>query len=448
MGLTDFIKNLFGNQQKTNGKENWIRDTLVLQGSSYKVDEDGWITAAGDVYQSDYVNNAIDRVASEIAKIDVRSVVVTEDEVKVQNDDITRLFRFGPNPIQTTADFLSSTEWIRRKYNNVFIFPSYEWVIDRLGQRHKRFTAFWVLKPTDFEVGTDASGNIWEIKFIYSDGNTYILPYADLIHLKWRRGTNLYKGGGNDNGQPDTTDLLKSVSALNSTIEGLPRAIASSLQVKGVYNAKSLLDASRQAEQRANFEQHILDSKMGMIVTDLAGEFTPVNMVQPTIGDGLVRFMKSGITQRFGISDAILSGDYSSSQHSSFYQTAIEEFIVEFEQEFSRKCFTQREQDVGHRIRGYYNQLLYMATNEKQEMARLAFNVGLMTINDVRSMWGLPPIPDGNKRMQSLNYVDVDIANAYQMNQSHATGGDLPDMTPDQPTDDDPGDEGDMGNEI
>ncbi len=444
--MTDFIKGLFGNQQKTGGKDNWIRDTLVLQGSSYKVDDDGWITATGDVYQSDYVNNAIDRVASEIAKIDVRSVVETAEEVKVQNDDITRLFRFGPNPIQTTADFLSSIEWIRRKYNNVFIFPQYEWIADAYGRKTKRFTAFWVLKPTDFEVGTDASGNVWEIKFIYSDGNTYILPYADLIHLKWRRGTNLYKGGGNDNGQADSTDLLKSVSALNSTIEGLPRAIASSLQVKGVYNAKSLLDASRQAEQRANFEQHILDSKMGMIVTDLAGEFTPVNMVQPTIGDGLVRFMKSGITQRFGVSDAILSGDYSSSQHSSFYQTAIEEFIVEFEQEFSRKCFTQREQDIGHRVRGYYNQLLYLATAEKQEMARLAFNVGMMSINDVRAMWGLHPIPDGDKRLQSLNYVDVKIANQYQMAQSNATGGDLPDMTPDQPAAENPA-EGDE-NEI
>ena len=433
MGLTDFIKNLFGNQQKTTGKENWIRDTLVLQGSGYKVDEDGWVSATGDVYQSDYVNNAIDRVASEIAKIDVRSVVQTDEEVKLQKDDITRLFRFGPNPIQTTADFLSCTEWIRRKYNTVFIFPQYAWITDPYGRKTQRFTAFWVLKPTDFEVGTDASGNVWEIKLLYSDGNTYILPYADLIHLKWRRGTNLYKGGGNDNGQPDTTDLMKSVSALNSTIEGLPRAIASSLQVKGVYNAKSLLDASRQAEQRANFEQHILDSKMGMIVTDLAGEFTPVNMVQPTIGDGLVKFMRSGISQRFGISDAILSGDYSSSQHSSFYQTAIEEFIVEFEQEFSRKCFTQREQDVGHRIRGYYNQLLYMATAEKQEMARLAFNVGLMSINDVRAMWGLPPIPDGDKRLQSLNYVDTDIANQYQLNQSHDAGGDMPDMAPDQP---------------
>ena len=75
------------------------------------------------VYSSDYVLNAIDRIASEVSKIDIRSVVERNGSVVVQNDDITRLFRFGPNPLQTTKDFLSSIEWIRRKYGNVFVYP-------------------------------------------------------------------------------------------------------------------------------------------------------------------------------------------------------------------------------------------------------------------------------------------------------------------------------------
>lgn len=399
MAITDYFNRIFRRRK--------VADFSRLSGFEwYKV---------RDAYNSDFVLNAIDRIASETAKIEIRSVVEKPNEVNVQNDDITRLFRFGPNPIQTTADFMSSLVWIRAKYGNVFVYPQY-YEIDGLYGKTKRYTAFWVLKPVSFEVGTDDSGNVFEIKFWMSDAQSYIIPYAELIHLKWRRGTNLFKGGGNDGGIIDNADLLQSVNALNSTIEGLPKAIASSLQIKGIYNAKSLMDTTRIAEQRKNFEDHILDSKMGMIVTDLAGEFTPVNMQQPVISQAVMKFMRSGINQRFGVSDSILDGDFTSSQHNSFYQTAIEEFIVEFEQEFSRKCFTAREQDIGHRVRAYYNRLLYLATNEKQEMARLATNVGLMSINDIRAMWGLPPIENGNRYIQSLNYVDTDIANNYQMN--------------------------------
>ena len=60
-----------------------------------------------DIYMSDIVNNCIDRIATEISKLTVKSVVDTGEIVKVQNDDLTRLFRFQPNPLQTTKDFLA-----------------------------------------------------------------------------------------------------------------------------------------------------------------------------------------------------------------------------------------------------------------------------------------------------------------------------------------------------
>lgn|GEM_PF-2852822 len=60
-----------------------------------------------DVYLSDFVNNCIDRIATEVSKIDIVSVVQKPGSIRQQNDDITRLFRFKPNPLQTTKDFLS-----------------------------------------------------------------------------------------------------------------------------------------------------------------------------------------------------------------------------------------------------------------------------------------------------------------------------------------------------
>ena len=245
-------------------------------------------------------------------------------------------------------------------------------------------------------------------------GEEYILPYADIIHLKWRRGTNLFKGGGNDFGFPEMGDITKSVNAMNATVEGLPKAIASALQVKGVYNIKSLLERSRMEEQRKNFEAHILDSQMGMVVTDLGGDFTPVNMQSPVIAEGLVKFMKSGITQRFGVSEAILDGDYTADQYDAFFKMCVAPFMNDFEQEMSEKCFTKREKEIGHKIRGYFNTLRYMSVTQKQEMAKIAFNTALMDINGVLDMFGLDPIEGGERRLQSLNYVNAQTVDQYQ----------------------------------
>jgi hypothetical protein len=38
-----------------------------------------------------------------------------------------------------------------------------------------------------------------------------------------------------------------------------------------------------------------------------------------------------------------------------------------------------------------------------------------MSLNESRALLGLEPIEGGNKRLQSLNFVDADKANQYQV---------------------------------
>ena len=202
MGLAQWFQKLLGNRTKEDSTQNWILSPYVFTGSGYKIDKDGWVYPAENIYESDAINNPIDRIATEVSKARVRSIVEKEGQVKFQDDDISRLFAYHPNPLQTTSDFLNALVWMRAKYANVFVYPQFTWITDKLGQKHKRFEAFWILKPIEFEVGTDESGNTWQIKFILTTGEEYILNYSDVIHLKWRRGTNLFRGGGNDFGYP------------------------------------------------------------------------------------------------------------------------------------------------------------------------------------------------------------------------------------------------------
>lgn len=400
--LNNFIQHVFPEKAKSRYMA-WLTDSQPIFTSFGK-----------NIYLSDFVNNAIDRVASEISKIDIKSVVQTENTIKVQNDDITRLLRFKPNPLQTTSDFLSSVEWLRRKYCNAFIYPQYEIITVPDGRKFRRYFALYPLKPQAIYIGIGPDGGPWEIRMDFEDGSSYTLPYSELIHMRWRRGANTIIGGGNDFGQTNDYDVIRTIDALDKTIQGLPKSIEASLQIKGVYAASSLTEAERLRGLRDDFESHIFTSKSGIAATDFAGSFTPVNIHAPEISDTALKFLKSVIQERYGISAAILSGDYTGNQHDAFYQTAIEDFITQFEQAATACLYSAREQDVGHRIKCYYAKVNYLSTNDKIQLANLAKETGIMTLNQINDMLGVPPFDLGDRRLQSLNYVNIDDVDAYQ----------------------------------
>lgn len=411
MGVFNYLKYVFGKDGRAQYRA-WLLNSQPILSSFGQ-----------DIYLSDFVNNAIDRIASEISKIEIKSIVQKPDMVMVQNDDITRLFRFKPNPLQTTSDFLSNTEWLRRKNRNAFVYPQYVPITTSDGRQFKRYTAFYPLNPQAVYIGVNDAGQVWEVKMDFEDGSSFTLPYSELIHLKWRRGKNTVVGGGDDYGNVNDYEIIRTIDALDKTIQGLPKSIEASLQIKGVFHSKSALGSEKLKVTRDEFEQHIFTSKGGMIATDLAGDFTPVDIKAPDIPKAAMEFLKSVIEERYGISAAVLSGDYNGNQHSAFYQTAIEDFIIQFEQAATACIFTEREQDVGRRIKCYYSKVNYLSTQDKLELANLAKETGIMMLNEINEMFGIEPFPQGNRRLQSLNYVNIDEVDAYQKSKAGVKEG-------------------------
>lgn len=368
-----------------------------------------------DIYASDLVNNCINRVAKEVGKVKIVSVIDTGDSVQPQNDDISRLFRFQPNPLQTTKDFLESVQWLKMKTRHCWIFPEWQEVKDSKGFTHRFYTAMYPLNPSSVEMGPIKDGGGWYVKFWWFDGTTDTVPLSDLIHLCWRRGTNTILCGGDDMGMTDDRDSLQTLSILDQAKQGVAKSIISGLQIRGVFVNKTVVGSKELEQSLKNFENHIHQSESGVIATDLTGEYIPVNNAVPVIPESTLNFLKADIREKYGISEAVLSGDYTGDQQDAFYQSCIEETIVEIEQAFSAALFTQREQDVGHRVRCYYNQLSHLSTNGKIELAKIAHDTGVLTLNQIGAMFGMPPFEGGDRRLQSLNYVNQDLVDQYQL---------------------------------
>lgn len=412
-----FLKNLL-NKFRGNNEKKILTEVLSDSRAVFS-------SFGNDIYFSDFVNNCIDRIATEISKIVVVSVTEKENSIRRLNDDITRLFRYQPNPLQTTKDFLAACEWLRRKHANAFIYPQYEIVTAANGQEFRRYTAFYPLNPVSAELGHFEDGR-WAIKFFWRDGSSDVLPYDSVIHMKWRRGVSMLMGGGNDFGNVDDQNTLRSLKTLDEILQGLPKMIASSLNINGVLSVKTVVEKAALEQAAKDFESRIFKSDSGIVAVGLEGDYSPINKAFPVVPETVLKFLKDIIRERYGVSEAILSGDYDGKQHAAFYQTCVEDFLIEFEQAFTERLFTQREKDFGHRIKCYYSRIAYMDAAEKRELAQLARDTGLMTINEMRELYGMSPLPngEGDRRLQSLNYVNALQADEYQSDVKKKMAGD------------------------
>lgn len=412
--IWSYIKNLFS------GKKDDKKIIAEVLSDSRAV----FSSFGNDIYFSDFVNNCIDRIATEVSKIDVVSVVAKGDSVRHEKDEITKLFKYQPNPLQTTKDFLASCEWLRRKYMNCFIYPVPDDIFeDDSGEDRIRYKAFYPLNPVNATLGHYDDGR-WAIKFYWRDGSTNDLPYDSIIHLKWRRGTSTIMGGGNDYGAVDDRNILNSLKTLDEVLQGLPKMIASSLNLNGVLTVKTIMEKTALENAAKDFEKRIYKSDSGIVAVGLEGDYKPIQKAFPAVPDTVLKFLKDIIRERYGVSEAILRGDFDGKAHASFYQSCIEDFIIELEQAFSDRLFTQREKEIGHRIKCYYSRVSYMDAAEKRELAQLARDTGLMTLNEIRELYGMSPIAGGDRRLQSLNYVNTELVDKYQLDSKNFSGSD------------------------
>lgn len=361
-----------------------------------------------DIYISDIVKQALHAIALETSKITLKSVIEKDipHQIVVQQDSITRLFKYKPNPLMTTQEFFYKVAWLRKKNLNAFIYPKYKIVGGR-----KEYVAFYPLNPTIVEFGY--INNELYINMHFENGEHYNLPYSEIIHLRDEFSFNNFLGG-NSEGNPENKEILKTVSIMDKAMQGLPKAISASLQVKGVYNVKTQIDADKLRNERKDFEKELNDSESGIVALGYAGEFTPMNISPQLIPSDILKWLDEKVLRNYGVSMAIITGDFTETQSSAFFQKCIEDFIIQAEQSFSSILYSLKQQDEGYKIKIYDRLVQHLSMETRLKIAELYVPTGYVDEDEARELIGFEP--NGRKRtVVSLNYIDIDIANAYQL---------------------------------
>ena len=366
-----------------------------------------------DVYASDIVNNCIRSIATEIGKLQPKHIRTTNGTQTEVTSSINRLLKFGPNELMTTRDFLEKCTWLYEKNYNCFIYPTYE-LRDKPNGTVRYYTGFYPLNPVGVEFLQDQANKVF-IKFTFKNGENYTLPYSDVIH--WRKDfSDNDLMGGDEEGKPREKDILKLLQTDYTVIQGLDKAVKSSLAIRGVVKIKTLLDPELLEKEREQFEAKLRNAESGILPIDLNSDYIPIT-VNPTIIDkSTLEFVERRILSHHGVSLAIVTGDFTEEQYQAFYEKKLENSIIALGQAFSKTLFTERELDMGNEVNFYAQKLLFTNTKTKIAVADILGNRGALTDNQLLEMFGYPPFEGGDVRHMSLNFINRDIADQYQMN--------------------------------
>lgn len=101
--------------------------------------------------------------------------------------------------------------------------------------------------------------------------------------------------------------------------------------------------------------------------------------------------------------------------NSDYVINTLNSYISALESEFNRKLFADKVLRQNNKIK--FNTDLYKYVDSETKIANIKaqYELGLINLNEARNMMNLAPIEGGDRRVQSLNFMNTQYIDEYQM---------------------------------
>ena len=364
-------------------------------------------------YKKDFNNDpdvlaCVDAIARNGAKMHPRHIrnyySKEEERYKLEDvkDNLYNILAKQPNEVQNAYKFYYQVIYNLELYNNAFIY-----------MKRDKDLNIEALYPLDFnEVKLYEYQDKVFLQFKFGRSKSRYVPYSECLHLT--RGTSedgLFGG--------KQTPLIKILDIKHVLDEGLVNAIQTTLAIKGIVKStKAMLKPEDVKKMRDQFvDDFIKKNKGGIGGLDATTDFIPVNVNPTTASDGAVKKIDDKILAYFGVNENIIQSKYTEDEWNAFYESVLEPIGLQMSLEFTNKLFKQTQKGFGNEILFESNRLQYASNKTKIELLRYANNI--MTINELREVFNLSPRQDGDKLLQSLNFVNSEIADDYQLGEEN-----------------------------
>lgn len=263
-------------------------------------------------------------------------------------------------------------------------------------------------------------GGGYAVRFDDWDGSQVALNMEDVVLLRKFYNNLDVSGDGN-------APVYNTLNMIKASDEGIVEALSVSNKVRGMVRQKKAMlnpdDVKKSQEDfAARFKQAAQSG--GIIGIDAMEDFTRLDVTPWSVNAAQMREIRANLFYYWRLNDAILTSNYSESQWQAFYEGVIEPILLQMGQAFTSACFTPREIGCGNRIIFNASVLINASMQTKVNLLQNSKEIGLLTLNEQREMFGYPPVEDGDERFVSLNYVKASDQSKYQVGKEDEDGQD------------------------
>lgn len=392
MEIRGFLKNLFKGKNKSKGMT--VAETMTGYTPQFSA-------FGNDINASDIVLESIRLKADYFSKLTPRYIKTTDGvQVQIADHSIAKVLR-NPNPYMTTADFLYKACYLREVNESVFIYPDY--FMTRGGER--KYTGMYILQPYSWRYYEYSDGTLAVGFFFNGDNsNEVIFDYSELIH--WRKhyeGLD-YDGGGKDKSKGD---LLNTLQAYRQICESIAEAAKCACYFDGILKVNAFTQDEENIKKiRDNFVRDLRLGKMGVAVLDNGADWQDIKRSLAFVDEKTMSHFVDKIIYHTGVSKAMLSGDFTSAQETAFINRNIEPSAITFAQAMTKCFFSQWQQSNGSEIRIRPDALDNMSIEEANATMAATGAAGVWSKNEIRRMYGAPPIEGGDVYPRGYNNLD------------------------------------------
>ena len=356
-----------------------------------------------EIYNDLAVRSCVDTIARHVAKLKPVHIIQDDNGRNIQKSAINNLLANRPNIYMSTSDFLYKVASQLLYYGNAFVYIQKD--------NKQNINGFYPIDFTSCEL-KEYDNNLY-LKFNFNNAKNIVIPYTDIIHI--RRNYSTHDLLGQDAYKP----LLETLTNLSKSRQSISNKVENGGKISGILKLSGMVSQPEwktKAEVFADWFKSSNSKSGGIAAIDSTADFIPVSTKAESAEEAQLKYLQSEVYSYFGISESIVNGSYNETEWQAFYESIIEGIKIQLSQEFTAKVFTAKEKEYGNIIDFNSNRLTYASTTNKVNMVKELGALGLLTTNEARELFDLPPVEDGDKRLVSLNYINADKADEYQLN--------------------------------
>ena len=356
---------------------------------------------SGNAYENDIYRAAVDSIARNAAKLKGTHVITSTDNRREGDNYLNRILQVNPNPYMTAYDMIYKLVTHYYLHNNAFAFL----------QKDERgyLQGIYPLSPQNIEYVTDEAGEMY-CKFLFNNGKEITLHHSEVFAVKRFYNSDELLGDSNN-------AIFPTLEVAHAQSEGMKNSIESGATIRGIIKTNNLVNEEklRFIKETITAQYFGTSNQNGLLPIDSSFDYIPLNNTTVVIDENQIKGIKTKIYEYLGISENIVNSTYSEDEWAAFYESVLEPLAIQFSLELTRKVFTPREQAFGNSIIFEANRLQFASNETKTNIIKELMPLGLLTVNQALDILNLPPVEDGDKRIQTLNVVNAEKADEYQL---------------------------------